>query len=268
MYIEAGFSMKKATSGIHTTSVNVTVKSPGMDILCNGQRGDRLIDVIRKAGTPVLSPCGGRGLCKKCRVFVIGTGSRFSCSYKVNHDVEVVLPEIGKARILESGRTEDKNLILCSGIEKGVEKGSIPRNGYCESDICIEQKERTGTGEDIVLAPRDVREVQVAKAALRAGMQVLMNLAGVGLGDIEHVYCAGAFGNFMNAKNAAAIGLVPPQLADKIVCVGNAAGYGARLALRSVEFEKSLEKIAGSAKYIELSGRADFNEEFVKHLDF
>jgi uncharacterized 2Fe-2S/4Fe-4S cluster protein (DUF4445 family) len=149
-----------------------------------------------------------------------------------------------------------------------LEKGIIDHSGYMEAEYRIEQKERTATGEDIVLTPRDVREVQLAKAAIRAGITILVKSAGICLDAVVTVYLAGAFGNFMNITNSVAIGLFPRQLADRVVCVGNAAGYGARLALCSVDFEDSLGRIASGAHYIELSGREDFNEEFVKEMGF
>jgi uncharacterized 2Fe-2S/4Fe-4S cluster protein (DUF4445 family) len=133
-----------------------------------------------------------------------------------------------------------------------LEKEIIDHNGYMEKEYQVEQKERTATGEDIVLTPRDVREVQLAKAAIRAGITILAKSAGVSIDSVDKVYLAGAFGNFMNIANSAAIGLIPKQLADRVVCVGNAAGYGARLALCSVEFEESLTRIASKAQYVEL----------------
>ena len=149
-----------------------------------------------------------------------------------------------------------------------LEKEIIDHNGYMEAAYRIEQKERTATGKEIVLLPRDVREVQLAKAAICAGITILVKSAGISLDVVESVYLAGAFGMFMNVENALAIGMLPCQLKDKIVCVGNAAGYGARLALCSVDFEESLGRIAFKAHYIELSGREDFSEEFVKEMIF
>lgn len=149
-----------------------------------------------------------------------------------------------------------------------LEKEIIDHNGYMEAKYRIEKKERTATGVEIILTPGDVREVQLAKAAICAGITILAKSAGISLDAVETVYLAGAFGMFMNVENALAIGMLPHQLKDKIVSVGNAAGYGARLALCSVDFEESLGRIASKAHYIELSGREDFNEEFVKEMGF
>lgn len=146
--------------------------------------------------------------------------------------------------------------------------GTIRSDGYMENDYRVERGERTATGSDIVLTPQDVRSVQLAKAAIRSGITILMKTAGIAAERIKRVYCAGAFGAYLNIGSAAAIGMIPQEFLGRVTSVGNAAGYGARLALRSLEFEKSLQKIVSKARYIELSGREDFNEEFVRALEF
>ena len=110
--------------------------------------------------------------------------------------------------------------------------------------------------------------MQLAKAAIAAGIRILLKTAGVSVHDVRQVYLAGAFGNYMNIDNAAAIGLIPGGLEQAVVCVGNAAGTGARLSVRSVDFEGSLQRIIDKANYIELSGRKDFNDEFVDAMNF
>jgi uncharacterized 2Fe-2S/4Fe-4S cluster protein (DUF4445 family) len=151
-----------------------------------------------------------------------------------------------------------------------LERGIIGAGGFMESDAVIERGENTGLlhSRDIVLTPADVREVQLAKAAIASGIKILIKQSGVRVDAVEHVYLAGAFGNFMNVANAARIGMIPPELAPRVVCVGNAAGTGARLALRSQEFERSLKKIVAISRYIELSGRSDFNDMFVEEMGF
>jgi uncharacterized 2Fe-2S/4Fe-4S cluster protein (DUF4445 family) len=149
-----------------------------------------------------------------------------------------------------------------------LNKGEIDRTGLMDRDFVVERAHRAASGYDIVFTPQDVREVQLAKAAIAAGIRILMKTAGVNVHDIKQVYLAGAFGNFMNIRNATAIGLIPEGLEDAVVCVGNAAGTGARLALRSVDFEGSLQRIIEKTHYIELSGRRDFNDEFVNQMNF
>jgi uncharacterized 2Fe-2S/4Fe-4S cluster protein (DUF4445 family) len=149
-----------------------------------------------------------------------------------------------------------------------LDKGVIDARGFMASDFVVEYGRNTGCGSDIVLTPADVREVQLAKAAIASGIAILIKHAGIRTGDIEQVYLAGAFGNFMNVASAGRIGMIPRDFAAEVVGVGNAAGTGARLALRSREFERSLQRIVDVSEYIELSGRSDFNDEFVEAMSF
>jgi uncharacterized 2Fe-2S/4Fe-4S cluster protein (DUF4445 family) len=149
-----------------------------------------------------------------------------------------------------------------------LDKGIIDAKGFMEAGVVIERGEKTGSGTDIVLTPGDVREVQLAKAAIASGIRILIKDAGVVMDDIRHVYLAGAFGNFMNVERACRIGMIPKDLAARVVCAGNAAGTGARLALRSREFSRSLDRIVGISRYIELSGRTDFNDIYVEEMSF
>jgi uncharacterized 2Fe-2S/4Fe-4S cluster protein (DUF4445 family) len=146
--------------------------------------------------------------------------------------------------------------------------GIIDASGYMKTRFVVEKGAKTATGKNIVVTPGDVREIQLAKGAMRAGIMVLLATAGLGVDDIQTLYLAGAFGAFMNAKNAAAIGLIPQELEDRVITLGNAAGMGARSAVLSRNFEARVEKVAAMATYVELSGRKDFNEAFVASMGF
>ena len=88
----------------------------------------------------------------------------------------------------------------------------------------------SATGDDIYLTQKDVREVQLAKGAIAAGIQILTEKLGKKTGDIRQVLLAGAFGNYMDSGSACEIGMIPYELHDRIKAVGNAAGEGAKLA--------------------------------------
>jgi uncharacterized 2Fe-2S/4Fe-4S cluster protein (DUF4445 family) len=116
--------------------------------------------------------------------------------------------------------------------------------------------------ERISMTQGDVREVQLAKGAIRAGINILLAEAGITCEDIDEVLLAGAFGNYVNRQSALSIGLLPPVEIDKIRSIGNAAGEGAKLALRSTKERERAQKIAESVEYVELSGRRGFEDEF------
>ncbi|NLZ38955.1 MAG: DUF4445 domain-containing protein, partial [Firmicutes bacterium] len=95
-------------------------------------------------------------------------------------------------------------------------------------------------GRQIVVTQKDIRELQLAKGAIAAGIRILMKNYGIDTDEIKEVQLAGAFGNYLNPHSACVIGLIPAELEDRITMVGNAAGAGAKLALlSSSEYERA-----------------------------
>ena len=122
--------------------------------------------------------------------------------------------------------------------------------------------------EPITFTQKDVREVQLAKAAIRAGINLLLKEKELDYNQIENVYIGGGFGNFMNTESAVAIGMIPWQLRDKIRSVGNCAGSGAKAYLLSKELGSKAAEISGRARYIELAARKEFQEYFIDAMAF
>jgi len=118
----------------------------------------------------------------------------------------------------------------------------------------------------ITLTQRDVRELQLAKGAIRAGISILLKEFGIGENDIDEILLAGAFGSFINPASARSIGLVPPLPIQRITAVGNAAGQGAIMALLSTELRSEADEIARVVQYVELSAHPDFMEQFIDDL--
>ncbi|MBI5952839.1 MAG: DUF4445 domain-containing protein [Chloroflexi bacterium] len=123
--------------------------------------------------------------------------------------------------------------------------------------------EREGQ-EPVILLQKDVRELQLAKAAIRLGIQALVQAEGIQESDIEQVIIAGAFGTFINVESAVIIGMLPPLPLERFKQVGNAAGTGARLALISQSQRAEAEKIAKQDGYIELATMPNFNRKFAE----
>lgn len=119
---------------------------------------------------------------------------------------------------------------------------------------------------DVYLTQQDVREVQLAKGAIAAGIELLMQEMGVA--EIDECYLAGGFGSAIDPQSALAIGLLPEQLRGKIVPIGNAAGMGAVEMLLSQSARDRAQAIAAHAHYIELSELAGFQDAFVEHMLF
>jgi len=120
-----------------------------------------------------------------------------------------------------------------------------------------------GTLNDIVINRKDVSEIQLAKGAIRAGIDVLLDEAGVEVEQVERVVVAGAFGTYLDVANARAIGMFPALPLDRFDQVGNAAGIGAKLALLSRRFRNIAEEIAHHVEYVELTTDARFASAYM-----
>ncbi len=122
--------------------------------------------------------------------------------------------------------------------------------------------------EPIVITQRDVREVQLAKGAIMAGIQILMSRMGISAPDLDRIILAGAFGNYMRKESAILAGLIPDVPIEKVHAVGNAAGEGAKLSLINLDMIEDAAKIADSVEYIELTTDPGFQEKFADAMLF
>ena len=162
--------------------------------------------------------------------------------------------------------------------------GDAPAVGVCGSGLIdavaafldTEQIDETGAmeadalplAEGIMLTRADVRAVQLAKAAIAAGILTLMETAGVSPDEVSAVYIAGGFGSHLNVDSAARIGLIPPALAKRVKVLGNAALTGAaRLLLDRREHDRARE-IARRARHVALGGNPRFNERYMDQMFF
>ena len=121
---------------------------------------------------------------------------------------------------------------------------------------------------EIVLMQSDIRELQLAKAAVFSAIKILMGILGVSIESVSEIFIAGAFGNYIRPENALRIGLIPDISLEKIKPVGNTAGEGAINALISRNERKRAELIAKKIEHIELSLQKKFQDEFTGALFF
>jgi uncharacterized 2Fe-2S/4Fe-4S cluster protein (DUF4445 family) len=126
--------------------------------------------------------------------------------------------------------------------------------------------DETVLGRDITVSLKDIRAIQLAKAALRAGAEILARTYGVDKPD--RIVLAGAFGTYIDKDHALAIGMLPDCEPEAVSSVGNAAGDGARFALLSLEKRREAAWVADSVTFVELATDPDFQREYVKAINF
>ena len=150
----------------------------------------------------------------------------------------------------------------------------IDESGHLESGQDIPGRfvlvppEKSANGKGVYLTQKDIGEVQLAKAAIAAGIQLLMKQLSITEEKIQTVYIAGAFGNYMNPKSAAMIGMLPVSLLERIVPVGNAAGEGAKIALLNKKERQEMDQTVRHMEFVELAVSPEFQDCFIDELCF
>ena len=151
-----------------------------------------------------------------------------------------------------------------------LESGQMDEYGELqEADrVVLASGEESAGGEEVAFTQKDVRQVQLAKAAIATGVRLLAKKLGVELNEISKVWLAGAFGSFLSPDSACAIGLIPPELAGRITPVGNAAGEGAKEVLRDARQWEYAKKLAREVSFLELASMKEFNDCYMDELIF
>ncbi|MEN8120623.1 MAG: ASKHA domain-containing protein [Bacteroidota bacterium] len=146
-----------------------------------------------------------------------------------------------------------------------LKKGVLQQDGNINEDFVISQ---AGDNKSVGITQQDIREIQLAKSAIMSGIKRLLAIAQISEENLDHVILAGGFGNYINIKNAIRIGLLPDIDINKYLQVGNTAGTGAVLALKSERYLSETEELKSKMEYIELSTDDDFTMEFAMNMYF
>lgn len=137
------------------------------------------------------------------------------------------------------------------------------RQGDGMKEFVLARADQTGIGMDIVMTQRDIREVQLAKAAIHSGASTLMEYLDKDPEEISALYVAGAFGNFIDFTSAKIIGLIPDIPLDRLRFIGNGAAAGAKLALLSRSLREVSNHIAEKIRYVELTCATNFTKNYM-----
>jgi uncharacterized 2Fe-2S/4Fe-4S cluster protein (DUF4445 family) len=159
-------------------------------------------------------------------------------------------------------------LYLAGALERRGRIGDHPRVRVHDGErefVLVGEAEREGRPA-ITITQKDVRELQLAKGAIRTGIQVLLEESGHAEEDIERVIIAGAFGTYVDVASAVTIGMLPPLPLDRFRQVGNAAGMGAKLALISRSKRAEAQAVARRVGYIELAAAPRFARVFAQAM--
>ena len=214
----------------------------GAKISCGMRASLGAIDAVRIDGDVdchVIGDVRPRGLCGSGLVDVIAelvrVGAVAETGRMLTREEASSLPEKVRGRLAEN--------------ENGME-------------FVLARADEAYASEPITLTARDVRETQLAKAAIYGGMELMLHQVGAEPGDVEQLLLAGAFGNYIRLESALAIGLIPSVAAERIASIGNAAGVGARLMLCSLSERRRAQEIARSTRHVELSEGEGFYDRF------
>lgn len=152
--------------------------------------------------------------------------------------------------------------VLNSGgrMQKGSHPHLVEKNGRLEFVLVSKRARRRGP--EISVTQKDVREVQLGKAAIESALQILIQQEGISETEIEKIIIAGAFGSYLNISNAMAMGMLPSLPLNRYRQVGNAAGIGAQLFLLSATQREAAEDLPARIKYLELGGTPEFSKAF------
>lgn len=210
-------------------------------------------------------------------------GARISCGSRATEGaIEAVVINGGKIdfdcigncsprSICGSGLIDAVAVLLDLGLVdttgRFVNPGNLPLP--IVSRICRKRGERSFRIDGkVILTQKDIREVQLAKAAIRAGVRLLQKKIGIEDDDIKQVLLAGAFGNYIRRENALRIGLLPNLPPERIHFIGNAAASGAEMILLSQNCRAQAKEVARKIEYVEIAHQPEFQDIFADSMMF
>ena len=166
--------------------------------------------------------------------------------------------------------------LLRTGIVKNngafIKKEQLEESDYRYEMIQLNGNKREfllkSTPEQLLITQGDVRQVQLAKGALLSGFYALLKQAKIDMSELDKVMIAGQFGAHLPADSLVGTGILPEEVKDKLVYVGNSSKTGAYMALMSIKVKKEIEDLAGEMEYMELGASEGYEKLFSQCLIF
>jgi uncharacterized 2Fe-2S/4Fe-4S cluster protein (DUF4445 family) len=259
------------------------------DLIASGLYADKSIGMVIDIGTNTEIIAGNRDRMLSCSCASgpafegahIKFGMRASTGAiervwidPATHDVEVRTIDDSPAKgICGSGIVDAVSEMFRTGLidtsgkivlDKDV-KG-IRRDAVNMPELVLVPGTNSASGDDITITQHDVQEIQLAKAAIFTGVSILLRKLRVKASNLKSVYAAGAFGTYVDAGSAIAIGMYPDVLLERIKFIGNSAGAGARMCLKSLKMCNLAEELSKKVEYVELAAEKDFQNEFAQAM--
>ncbi len=230
--------------------------------ICNTEQTAMMTDVGTNGEIVLFSK--GRLVCCATAAGPAFEGAGLSCGMRgVNGAIDHVKWEDGAWKVHVIGSKEAQG-ICGSGVIDGVaallESGLLDETGYLEDDVSFEGK--------VGLSAADIRQVQLAKSAIRSGMETMLLLENRNSAELDCLYVAGGFGSYMSVESAEKIGLFPPIEKEKIKICGNAALAGAARILHDSACEKESAALAERAETVNLGGNPQFQDFYMEYMMF
>lgn len=175
------------------------------------------------------------------------------------------LAQFRKCRLMqEDGYLLSEEEARARGISDALCRRLVMREKEHAFLLCKKEE----AGREIYLKQSDIRNLQLAKGAIQAGMISLLEVTGLSLESLDEFVVAGVLGSCVRTSSSIAIGLFPAMIADKLSFAGNAAGKGAIDGILRKNFPEDMEKLAHQIIHIELAQQAEFQEQLMRAMDF
>jgi uncharacterized 2Fe-2S/4Fe-4S cluster protein (DUF4445 family) len=255
------------TSGILSTNITAAGGAKLLiDVGTNGEMalfaGSRLLCCATAAGPAFEGAAISMGMPAVSGAVskIISGGATISC---------VTIDDAPPSGICGSGMISAVDMMLRAGVLDGG--GRIMESGHEFTELVSRSNGEVSFAlgdSGVSLTQRDIRNIQLVKASIAAGARILLKEAGICVGDVEALYLSGGFGSTIDPAEAAGIGLIPEELKERTVAVGNTALAGAAKLLFSRSLRNRMTDITSMASEISLSHSADFMEEYVERMPF
>lgn len=221
-----------------------------IDIGTNGE-------MVLKSGDELIACSTAAGPCFEGADIACGTQAISGAINSVSvNDGQVLFTTIGDATPIGLCGTG-----LVDAVAALLKIGLIDETGYMEEEYHFGDS-------NVHLAPSDIRKFQLAKAAVRSGIETLLHHAGIAADELDAFYIAGGFGSYLDTGRAADTGLIPRELVKKARAIGNGAGIGASILLKSKGCLVQSERIASEIKTISLATDVYFMDKYIENMEF